>query len=174
MLSHTVNRRSSLAAAAAARAVAALDFPFTLTARAENLLRGVDDLEDTIARLQAYRDAGDTLMGIPEDITRDTLDVWEKDRKSRPKGVGPTILSKLKEFADTGGLAALRKEYARPQLELTKVSKYGTPIAASSVLVCRSRPSIRDHPYIELRREPILAATRLHVRFSGSPSWLGC
>ena len=29
-----------------------------LTARAENHLHGVDDLDDTIARLRAYRDAG--------------------------------------------------------------------------------------------------------------------
>ena len=61
-------------------------------------------------RAKAYRDAGDRLMGWPDDITRETLDIWEKDRKTRPKGVGPTILSKLKEFADTGGLAALRKD----------------------------------------------------------------
>ena len=33
---------------------ARLDFPFTLTARAENHIRGNPDLDDTIARLQAY------------------------------------------------------------------------------------------------------------------------
>ena len=38
---------------AAAEAARALDFPFTLTARAENFLRGNPDLDDTIARLQA-------------------------------------------------------------------------------------------------------------------------
>jgi 2-methylisocitrate lyase-like PEP mutase family enzyme len=32
--------------------------PLVLTARAENHIRGVDDLDDTIARLLAYRDAG--------------------------------------------------------------------------------------------------------------------
>ncbi len=40
----------------AARAASAVGM--VLTARAENLLRGVDDLDDTIARLGAYRDAG--------------------------------------------------------------------------------------------------------------------
>jgi 2-methylisocitrate lyase-like PEP mutase family enzyme len=36
-----------------------------LTARAENLLRGVDDLDDTIARLRAYRDAGADVVYAP-------------------------------------------------------------------------------------------------------------
>ncbi len=64
---HAIYGRNEAAdrVAAAARAVAALDFPFTLTARAENLLRGVDDLEDTIARLQAYRDAGADVVYAP-------------------------------------------------------------------------------------------------------------
>ena len=43
---------------AAAEAVAGLDMPFQLTARAENFLRGVNDLEDTIRRLQAFEAAG--------------------------------------------------------------------------------------------------------------------
>jgi len=42
--------------AEAARAAASAGM--VLTARAENLLRGVADLDDTIARLRAYRDAG--------------------------------------------------------------------------------------------------------------------
>lgn len=49
---------------AAAEAARSLDFPFTLTARAENLLRGRADLDDTIHRLQAYEAAGaDVLYG---------------------------------------------------------------------------------------------------------------
>ncbi|MFI4948744.1 MAG: isocitrate lyase/phosphoenolpyruvate mutase family protein [Alphaproteobacteria bacterium] len=54
------------AAAAAARA---LPFPFTLTGRTENFLRGRPDLDDTIKRLKAYEAAGaDTLMapGLPD------------------------------------------------------------------------------------------------------------
>lgn len=43
---------------AAAEAAQSLDFPFTLTARAENLLRGRPDLDDTIRRLQAFEAAG--------------------------------------------------------------------------------------------------------------------
>jgi 2-methylisocitrate lyase-like PEP mutase family enzyme len=44
--------------AEAAEAAHALDEPMVLTGRAENHIRGVDDLDDTIARLVAYRDAG--------------------------------------------------------------------------------------------------------------------
>ena len=44
--------------AAAAAAAHGLDFPFTLTARAENYFRGNPDLEDTIRRLQASKAAG--------------------------------------------------------------------------------------------------------------------
>jgi 2-methylisocitrate lyase-like PEP mutase family enzyme len=51
--------------AAAARAARSLDFPFTLTARAENLLRGVDNLDDTIARLRAYAEAGADVLYAP-------------------------------------------------------------------------------------------------------------
>ena len=50
---------------AAAEAAAGLDFPFTLTARAENHIRGNPDLDDTIARLQAYEAAGADVLYAP-------------------------------------------------------------------------------------------------------------
>ena len=46
-------------------AVAADAAPLVLTARAENHLHGVDDLDDTIARLVAYRDAGADAVYAP-------------------------------------------------------------------------------------------------------------
>ncbi len=51
--------------AAAAQAARALPFPFTLTARAENFLRGNPDLEDTIKRLQAFERAGADVLFAP-------------------------------------------------------------------------------------------------------------
>jgi 2-methylisocitrate lyase-like PEP mutase family enzyme len=51
--------------AAAVEAAARLPFAFTLTARAENLIRGSDDLDDTIARLQAYERAGADVLYAP-------------------------------------------------------------------------------------------------------------
>jgi 2-methylisocitrate lyase-like PEP mutase family enzyme len=52
--------------AAAAAAARALPFAsFTLTARAENFLRGNADLDDTIARLRAYEAAGADVLFAP-------------------------------------------------------------------------------------------------------------
>jgi 2-methylisocitrate lyase-like PEP mutase family enzyme len=51
--------------AAAAAAAAALPFPFMLTARAENHVRGNPDLDDTIARLRAYEEAGADVLYAP-------------------------------------------------------------------------------------------------------------
>ena len=48
-----------------AKAAHALDEPLVLTARCENHLHGIDDLEDTIARLVAYRDAGADAVYAP-------------------------------------------------------------------------------------------------------------
>jgi 2-methylisocitrate lyase-like PEP mutase family enzyme len=51
--------------AAAVEATRALAGPFTLTARAENLIHGIDDLDDTIARLQAFERAGADVLYAP-------------------------------------------------------------------------------------------------------------
>ena len=58
--------------AEAAEAAHALTEPMLLTGRAENHLRGVDDLDDTIARLVAYRDAGADCLYAPglRDLTQ--------------------------------------------------------------------------------------------------------
>ena len=59
-IGHAVER-----VAAAAEAARALPFPFTLTARAENFLRGNPDLDDTIRRLQAFERAGADVLFAP-------------------------------------------------------------------------------------------------------------
>jgi 2-methylisocitrate lyase-like PEP mutase family enzyme len=58
------------AAVEAARSVPA---PFTLTARAENFLHGRPDLADTIARLQAFQDAGADVLYAPGLRTADEI-----------------------------------------------------------------------------------------------------
>ncbi len=58
---------------AAAEVVQSLDFPFTLTARAENLLRGQRDLDDTIRRLQAFEAAGADVLYAPALTTLDEV-----------------------------------------------------------------------------------------------------
>ena len=51
--------------AEAARAAQSLPDRLVLTGRCENHIRGVDDLDDTIARLLAYRDAGADVVYAP-------------------------------------------------------------------------------------------------------------
>ena len=51
--------------AAAAEAARALPVPFILVARAENFVRGIDDLDDTIRRLQAFEQAGADVLFAP-------------------------------------------------------------------------------------------------------------
>jgi 2-methylisocitrate lyase-like PEP mutase family enzyme len=50
---------------AAVQAARALPFAFTLTARAENFLRGNPNLDDTIKRLQAFEQAGADVLFAP-------------------------------------------------------------------------------------------------------------
>ncbi|MDB6087759.1 MAG: hypothetical protein JWN85_543 [Gammaproteobacteria bacterium] len=59
-LSHAVERIT-----AAVEAARSLPFPFTLTARSENYLRGNPDLDDTIRRLQAFERAGADVLFAP-------------------------------------------------------------------------------------------------------------
>lgn len=76
-LSHATER-----IAAAAAAAQALPFPFTLTGRTENFLRGRAHLDDTIKRLKAYEAAGaNALMapGLPDlDAVRAVCAATEK------------------------------------------------------------------------------------------------
>ncbi|MGH6816882.1 MAG: isocitrate lyase/PEP mutase family protein [Hyphomicrobiaceae bacterium] len=51
--------------AAAAEAVRRLAFPFVLTARSENFLRGNPNLDDTVRRLQAFETAGADVLFAP-------------------------------------------------------------------------------------------------------------
>jgi 2-methylisocitrate lyase-like PEP mutase family enzyme len=51
--------------AAAVEAARSLAFPFTLTARAENHIRGNPDLADTIERLRAFEEAGADVLYAP-------------------------------------------------------------------------------------------------------------
>ena len=49
-----------------------LGFPFTLTARAENHVRGNPDFDDTITRLRAYEEAGADVLYAPRPARRST------------------------------------------------------------------------------------------------------
>lgn len=51
---------------AAVQAKKTFDFPFMLTARSENFIHGIDDIKDTIKRLQAYQEAGADVLYAPD------------------------------------------------------------------------------------------------------------
>lgn len=89
---------------AAADAARALDFPFTLTARAENFLVGKPDLGDTIRRLQAYQEAGADVLYAPGLASRE--DIAELVRSvDRPVNVlmgSPALRLSVDELAALG------------------------------------------------------------------------
>lgn len=58
---------------AAAEAAHALSFSFMLTARAENFIAGRPDLADTIARLQAFQEAGADVLYAPGLRTKEDI-----------------------------------------------------------------------------------------------------
>ena len=58
---------------AAVEAARALPVPFVLTARAENLLRGVGDFDDTVRRLQAFEAVGADVLYAPALTTLDEV-----------------------------------------------------------------------------------------------------
>jgi 2-methylisocitrate lyase-like PEP mutase family enzyme len=58
---------------AAVQTTRSLNFPFTLTARAENYLWGRPDLGDTIRRLQAYQEAGADVLYAPGLASKDDI-----------------------------------------------------------------------------------------------------
>lgn len=88
--------------AAAVEAAGRLDFPFTLTARADNFVRGNPDLDDTIARLQAFERAGADVLYAPR-ITSAAEIRALRDATSKPLNVlaGPGL--PVAEIVEAGG-----------------------------------------------------------------------
>jgi 2-methylisocitrate lyase-like PEP mutase family enzyme len=88
--------------AEAAEAAHELDEPMVLTGRAENHLRGVDDLDDTIARLVAYRDAGADCLYAPA-LTRIDQIAWVVEAVGAPLNVlAMPVAPSIPELAEVG------------------------------------------------------------------------
>lgn len=90
---------------AAVEAARSLDFPFTLTARAENFLHGRADLDDTIRRLVAYAEAGADVLYAPGLRSRDEIKAVVQAVAPRPVNVlvgSPNLRLSLAELADLG------------------------------------------------------------------------
>ncbi len=88
--------------AAAVDAARALPFEFTLTARAENLIRGRMDLDDTIKRLTAFEEAGADVLYAPGLKTVDEVRAV-CSAVSRPVNVLATPSLTVAEIAHAGG-----------------------------------------------------------------------
>ena len=99
--------------AAAAEAAAQVGFPFTLTARAENHFRGNPDLDDTIARLQAYERAGADVLYAPGLRTAEEIRAVS-DAISKPVNVLALAGMSVGEIAAAGGSADQRGQPACP------------------------------------------------------------
>jgi 2-methylisocitrate lyase-like PEP mutase family enzyme len=86
---------------AAVEAARGFGFPFTLTARAENHIRGNPDLADTIERLQAFERAGADVLYAPGLRTSEEIrDVCEA--VSKPVNVLALPALSLAEVVDAG------------------------------------------------------------------------
>jgi 2-methylisocitrate lyase-like PEP mutase family enzyme len=95
-LEHAVER-----VAAAVEAAGRLAFPFTLTARAENHIRGNPDLNDTIARLQAFEVAGADVLYAPGLRTPEEIRAV-CDAVSKPVNVLARPELSMSEIVDAG------------------------------------------------------------------------
>jgi 2-methylisocitrate lyase-like PEP mutase family enzyme len=91
--------------AAAAQAAHAGPVPLVLTARAENFLHGRADLDDTIARLRAYQEAGADVLYAPgpadAEVLRALIEAVERPVNVLARPDGPTV-------AELGRLGASR------------------------------------------------------------------
>jgi 2-methylisocitrate lyase-like PEP mutase family enzyme len=88
---------------AAAEAARSLDFPFTLTARAENLLHGRNDLDDTVRRLQAFEAAGADVLYAPGLTTLDEVRLVTGALRKPVNVLGPLVKgATLAQLAEAG------------------------------------------------------------------------
>src|SRR4029453_15193316 len=72
---------------AAVKAARSLPFPFVITARAENLINGRPDLQDTIRRLAEFADAGADVLYAPGLKTRGEIEAVVRAVAPKPVNV---------------------------------------------------------------------------------------
>jgi 2-methylisocitrate lyase-like PEP mutase family enzyme len=72
---------------AAVKAARSLPYPFVLTARAENLINGRPDLQDTIRRLAAFAEAGADVLYAPGLKAREEIDAVVRAVAPKPVNV---------------------------------------------------------------------------------------
>ncbi len=95
-------------------------------------------------RSRIYGKAADTVLSVREDIT----DIEQV--KGKPN-IGPTILSKMKEYVETGTLSVLEKEKSNPLLWLTDIHGIGPKKAGELI-----QKGIRNIEQLKERKEELL------------------
>lgn len=120
---------------AAVKAAHSLPFPFTLTARAENLIRSRPDMKDTLKRLEAFADAGADVLYAPGLKTKEEIDALVKAVAPKPvnvvMGLG-TVTFSLEELAALGvkrvslGASLARAAYSAFFRAAEEIKQHGT------------------------------------------------
>ena len=140
--------------AAAVEAARSLDFPFTLTARAENYFRGNPDLDDTIARLAAYERAGADVLYAPGLTSADDIRAL-CDAVSKPVNVLGLPGLTVAEIAEAGA----KRISVGSLLDVGRGGRDGDRVAAAAR---HRRPvgagSARTHQGVARRLMPRYAA----------------
>ena len=121
-------------AAAERVAIAADAAPLVLTARAENHLHGIDDLDDTIARLVAYGDAGADVVYAPG-----LADLGSITRVVEAVGIPVNMLA-LSNGPSVSALGSAGVRRVSTGGALAKVA-YGALYRAQSSSATRERPA---------------------------------
>jgi 2-methylisocitrate lyase-like PEP mutase family enzyme len=93
---------------AAVKAARSLPFPFMLTARAENLIHGKPDLNDTIRRLEAFADAGADVLFAPGLKTLEEIATVVKAVAPRPVNVVAGLGQTTFTIADLAAIGVKR------------------------------------------------------------------
>ena len=114
--------------AAAVDAARGLGFPFTFTARAENHSRGNPDLDDTIARLQAYERAGADVLYAPGLRSGDEIRAVREATSPRTSAPRRTVAFPL---------STVTLPSTRPRMNASPSSTSASPV---------TRPEIRRSP----------------------------
>jgi 2-methylisocitrate lyase-like PEP mutase family enzyme len=112
---------------AAVEAARALPFPFTLTARAENHIRGNPDLDDTIGRLLAFEEAGADVLYAPG------LRTVEEIRTVREAVTRPINVLALPRLVTVGEIVEAGAQRISVGGQLTWVAVQGLVDAASTL-----------------------------------------
>lgn len=138
---------------AAVAAVRQLPFPFVLTARAENLLHGRQDLPDTIRRLQAYAEAGADVLYAPG--LRSAEDIAAVVRAVAPKPVNVLM---------SGGLKLTLAQLS--DLGVKRISVGSALARAAYGAFYRAAEEIRDHGSFDFA-DQALPFARINQMFKG-------